>query len=238
MRVHPLSLIAAAGGAVSLAACAPAIHSQRDEAIPIPHGASWAWAKTDSGGRTERQERGAEARPEGGAATARSGYDPSAERAIPSQRFHRALESALVAKGFQRVEDRSQADFLLSLDIEGPPGGARARAMTGIGVGWGGGFGPWGWGRPYRFYATWGPWSPWLWSPWGFGWYGVPYYGVAAYPAWQVPARSLVIVAVLRERSSGEVAWRAQYRADAYDLAYLTQRHAQDIADKLVASLR
>jgi hypothetical protein len=56
--------------------------------------------------------------------------------------------------------------------------------------------------------------------------------------AYPVGSRGITLVALLRLRSTGDVAWRAQYRADAYDLAYLTQQHAREIAEKLVASLR
>jgi len=232
MRVTSLSLLAAAVGAASLTACAPAIRSQRDETIPVPQGARWAWEKAEAA--AARPQPGDTAPPEVRGAVRRPGNDPTAARAIPRQRFHRALETALEARGFQKVEDRTQADFLLGLAFESPGRPGPARVTTGIGIGWGGR--PWGrgWVRPWGPYE---PWGGWLWAPWGFGWYGVPYWGVAAYPVYQVPARGLLVVAVLRERSSGEVAWRAQYRADAYDLAYLTERHAQEIADKLVASL-
>lgn len=228
-----LPSIAATLGAVALTACAPAIRSQRDESIPVPQGATWAWAKDAPVGPAGTPEPGAEAPPAPRGRARWPGDDPTAARAIPQQRFHRALETAMEAKGFRQVADRTEAGFLLALAIEGPARRPRAGVVTGIGVGWG--RRPWGWYRPW---AGWVSWGNWLWSPWGLGWYGVPYWGVAAYPVYQIPGRSLTIVAVLRQRGSGEVAWRAQYRADAYDLAYLTQRHAQDIADKLVASLR
>ncbi len=234
MRIPSLLRIAAAAGAASLAACAPAIRSQRDESIPVPQGATWAWAKDEPGGRAGPAgiEDSAPRTPRAGP---RVSDDPTSARAIPRQRFQRALEAALVAKGLQRVPDRSQADFLLSLAIEGPGRPAPGRAMTGVSIGVYGGFGRRGWYRPWGGYS---PWGAWLWQPWGFGWYGVPYWGMAPYPVYPVAPRGAMIVALLRQRSSGEVAWRAQYHADAYDLAYLTQRHAQDIADRLVASLR
>ena len=234
MRISSLLRIAAAAGAASLAACAPAIRSQRDEAIPVPQGATWAWATTDSGGPVDRSGPEAAA-PRIRRATPRDAQDPTAARAIPRQRFQRALETALVAKGFRKAPDRSEADFLLTLALEGPARPGTGRAATGVGVGVYGGFGRRGWYRPWGGYV---PWGGWLWQPWGFGWYGVPYWGMAAYPVYPIAARGMTVVALLRERSSGEVAWRAQYRADSYDLAYLTQRHVQDIADKLVASLR
>jgi hypothetical protein len=234
MRIPSLLRVAAAAGAASLAACAPAIRSQRDETIPVPQGATWAWATTDARGPAEKTGYQDSAPPDRRAAP-RTADDPTAARAIPRQRFQRALEASLAAKGFQKVSDRAQAEFLLSLAIEGPGQPVRGRGMTGVGIGVYGGFGRRGWYRPWGGYS---PWGAWLWQPWGFGWYGVPYWGMGAYPVYPVGPRGANVVAVLRQRSSGEVAWRAQYHADAYDLAYLTQRHAQEIADKLVASLR
>lgn len=230
MRIPSLLKLAAAAGAAFLAACAPAIQSQRDESIPVPQGATWAWAKDEPGGRVEPAGR-EDSAPRAPRAARRVPDDPTSARAIPRQRFQRALEAALVAKGFPKAPDRSQADFLLSLAIEGPGRPGPGRVMTGvrIGVYRGGWYRPWG--------GPW-PWGAWLWQPWGFGWYGVPYWGMEGYPVYPVAPRGANVVALLRQRSSGEVAWRAQYRADAYDLAYLTQRHAQRIAERLVASLR
>ncbi len=234
MRVLPIVWIAAAGVA-TLTACAPAIRSQRDEAIPVPHGATWAWAPTpDTGAPVERSEREPQARER--QAVPRGSSDATAARAIPRQRFERALASALEAKGLRRVADRSSADFLLTVAIEGPGRPGPARVGTGVGVGWYGGFGRWGWYRPW---GLWAPWGGYYWHPWAFGWYGAPYWGWAAYPAYPVYyGREATVVAVLSRRDGGDVAWRAQYRADAYDLAYMTQRHVREIADKLVATLR
>jgi hypothetical protein len=235
MSTRGMVRITAAAGAALLAACAPAIRSQRDETIPVPQGATWAWATLDTAGPAGPGEPEAAAPRVRGRAP-RPDRDPSRMSAIPRQRFHRAIEAALEAKGFHQVTEPPDADFLLTLVLEfpGPPG--PGRAGTAVSVGWYGGFGGRGpWGR-FHPWGGFGPWAGWAWQPWGFGWYGVPYWGLAgAYP---VGPRGMTVVALLRVRSSGDVAWRAQYRADAYDLAYLTQGHAQDIAEKLVASLR
>jgi hypothetical protein len=237
--------ITALAGAALLAACAPAIRSQRDEAIPVPQGATWAWAAPDTGGPADSTGK---ALPGRGARGARplSGQDPSGINAIPRQRFQRALEAALAARGFHKVDTLSQPDFLLTLTL-GTPGrfnlGGPVGAVTAVSVGWYGGF-----GGPRGRFGRYGPWGGWgyagWYQPWGFGWYGMPMYAMpmygmaTAYPMYPGGSRGTTVVALLRLRSSGEVAWRAQYRADAYDLAYLTPRHAREIADKLVASLR
>jgi hypothetical protein len=237
MSIHRIARIGAAAGAAALTSCAPAIRSQRDEAIPVPQGATWAWATPDTAGRGAPDSAGAR-RPGG---PARRPRDVAGATAIPRQRLHRALEASLVAKGFHKVDEPSDADFLLTLALDAPgrPGPGPGRTVTAVSVGWYGGFGGWGpRGRFGRFqpWGGFGPWAGWAWQPWGFGWYGVPYWGTAA--AYPVAPRDMTVVALLRVRSSGDVAWRAQYRADAYDLAYLSQQHAQEIADKLVASLR
>ena len=230
--------VAGAAGAIWLAGCAPAVRSQRDEAIPVPQGATWAWAAPDTGGPGEQRDRDATVRSPRGARA--RGDDPTSATAIPRQRFHRALEAALEAKGFHRVDGPAEADFVLTLAFEGPGRVGPAGARTAVSIGWAGGYGGRGrWGPNWGWYEPWGgfgPWAGWAWRPWGFGWYGVPMFDVAtAYP---VGARGTTLVALLRLRSTGDVAWRAQYRADAYDLAYLTQPRARQIADKLVASLR
>jgi hypothetical protein len=238
MRAIAEVRIAVVTGGVLLAGCAPVVRSQRDEAIPVPQGATWAWAAPDTGGPAERGDREA---PEGPPRWARArGADPTGATAIPRQRFHRALEAALDARGFHRVAAATDADFVLTLAFVGPGQFGPAGARTAVSVGWVGGFGGRGrWGPNFGWYQPWGwfgPWAGWAWRPWGFGWYGVPMLEMAtAYP---VGARGITMVAYLRLRSSGDVAWRAQYRADAYDLAYLTQQRAREIADKLVASLR
>lgn len=229
MDIQGVVRFSAAAGAAFLTACAPAIRSQRDEAIPVPRGATWAWAEASGPG----------------AAPGRPGVpadrgDPTALRAIPRQLFHRALETALCAKGFRKVDGPDEADFLLTLALEAPRPAARERGRATVSIGVFGGWGRWGRYHPWAAYPAWGPywpWGGWIWGPWGYGWptisYGPP---MVPYPVAVAPRR-MAIVALLRQRSDDQVAWRAEYRADAYDLAYLTQRHAQEIADRLVATL-
>ena len=177
-----------AAGAVLLAACAPAVRSQRDETVPVPQGATWAWAapdtarreNPDSGARPETRQppgRRAWAGPDGG--------DETGAVAIPRQRLRRAVEAAMLAHHFARTADPASADFLLSVTLG--EGGRRPAMMGGpppvavsIGVGIRGGRGWRGpWGYPY------GAWMPFGWyQPWGFGYYGYPLWGYATIPAW------------------------------------------------------
>jgi hypothetical protein len=238
MDIHGAIRTSAAAGAAFLTACAPAIRSQRDEAIPVPQGATFAWAQaTDTATGTGRANAPA-VRPE---RRSPDRSDPTALRAIPRQLFHRALETALEAKGFRKVDRPEDADFLLSLALEPAGPGSPRRGRAGVSIGVFGGWGRWGRYHPWGTYPGWisfWPWGGWMWGPWGYAWPAMPYGGaMMAYPVAVAP-RGMTVVALLRQRSDDQVAWRAEYRADAYDLAYLTQQRAREIADKLVASLR
>jgi hypothetical protein len=240
MDIQGAIRISAAAGAAFLTACAPAIRSQRDQAIPVPQGAAWAWAQDADTGIGPGGANAPAARPERRSSPDRG--DPTALRAIPRRLFHRALETALEAKGFRKVDRPEDADFLLSLALEAARPGATRRGRAAVSIGIFGGRGRRGRYGRWGSYPGWGsfwPWGGWVWGPWGYGWPAMPYGGamMMPYPVAVAP-RGATVVALLRQRSDDEVAWRAEYRADAYDLAYLTQRHAQKIADKLVASLR
>jgi hypothetical protein len=80
MSIRQLSPAVITTASLILAACGPAIRAARDEAIPIPQGASWAWGPRE---------------PQGAAV-------PGDE--IVLQRFQRAVAEAMLAKGFREVE--------------------------------------------------------------------------------------------------------------------------------------
>ena len=243
--------LAAATVAGAASACAPAVRSDRDESIPVPRGASWAWAGPDTAGEPgapgaldapgpepmrPRYGRGPAGRPR---------MDPAFGDEIFVQRFHRAVESTMQTKGFAKVDDPAQADFLLSLDVSAPPPRAGRAGMIGVGVGIGR---PWGWYRPWG-YRPWGFYRPFGWFvPWGWGsgWYDMygpyraaPGSGYAAYQGYYPSAygESRLVVR-LRLRSSGDVAWRASYRMDLYDLQRGSQSSVQKIVDKVFKDLR
>jgi hypothetical protein len=186
-------------GVAALAACAPAVRSDRDESIPIPRGATWAWEMT--GGTRQPYEPAAS---DSGAERARprammeprqgmDGYDRDIpfDDVIFSQRFRRAAETAMQAKGFHKVDDPSQAEFLLTFDM----GGMRVRRG----------------GMP------------------GYGPYPGPYRG---------SPRDTRLVVMLKQRERGDVAWRASYVMDMYDMRESSQATAQKIANKVLRELR
>ncbi len=210
----------AGAGLLSLAACGPTVRSERDEAIPVPQGATWSWEAAAAAPRDTG---------------VRAPYGRDAVGAIAEQRFQRALESAMQAKGFRQVADTAQAEFLLGYRIGTGRSHGDARAVHGVvGLGFYGGWGyrPWGFGR-FGFYRPWGFYSPWAW-----GWYGAPVWAVA--PLTPVGYRSYedaTLVVVLRQRATGYVAWTGRLTPDEYGARRLSQEQAQKIANRLLKDL-
>ncbi len=211
-RAHVLVL--AGSGLLSLAACGPTMHSDRDLSVPVPQGATWAWV-TDTGSA---------------AASAPVGE-------IVAQRFRRAIAAAMEGKGYREAGDTAGAEFLLSLRFADPmrdhPPVRRGGAAVAVGFSS-------GWGYPafgrFGFYRPWGFYSPWaFYQPWGFygfpawgGYYAAPYY----VPAYRVYSdRALTVV--LRHKATGYVAWSGRLGSDALAGHQLTQDRVRKIVDKL-----
>lgn len=212
--------------ALSLGACAAPVLVDRDEAVPVPARATWAWARRDSTARYERE--------------------PAFNDEILNQRLQRAIDTAMQAKGFRRVDDPSTADFILSyhMGLMGGGHGGYQRSAVAIGVGFGSGWprgGPYGYGSPYLpwgWYSPWGWYGPWGWNAYGsWGWFGPPVLGprVAGRPTFY---RDGALLLLLRQRTTGLVAWQGQYVMDRYDARHLTQEQAQHLVDRLLADLR
>jgi hypothetical protein len=232
---HLLRIIAAAAGAAVVAACATGVRSERDESIPVPRGATWAWGHAGNLPDTGRYiRRGASAF-----------SDP-----IVQQRFRRAIASAMEARGFRQVADSEQPDFLRDYRIEPSGGGGGRRPVAGtaaVAIGWGGGWGRGYWPgfyRPIPSYRPWGFYEPWgLFQPWGWGW-GWPFFGAMVAPVYPVGYRSYdgyggaALVVDLRLRSSGDVAWHASYAMEPRAARRMTQAQAVDVVDQLFKNLR
>ncbi len=208
----------AAAALASLAACGPTIRSDRDENVPVPQGSTWAWAAPDTSARAPR--------------------GPSPVGEIVQQRFERAIETAMQAKGYHLVRDTSQADFLLSFGFGGPAYDGRryahAAPVVAVGVAGGWGYRPWGFGR-FGFFPPWG-----FYEPWGWGFYGVPMWGGFVAPAYPVGYRAYsdrALVVVLRHRPTGYVAWSGRVGSDAVYSRRLTQERVQKVVDKLFQTL-
>jgi hypothetical protein len=221
-RMNVVRRIPFAGLALAfLASCAPAIRSERDESIAVPQGATWAWAARDTLARAER--------------------GPSSVSEIVQQRLRRAMEATMQQKGYHLVADAAQADFVLSAQFGEPRDGALARVnpavVVGVSAGWG--YGRWGFSR--FGYRPWGAWEPFgLYQPWGWGFYGAPVWGGYAVPAYGSGRRvysDRAMVVVLRERSTGQVAWSARLGSDALDSRRLTQDRVQKLANELFRGL-
>jgi hypothetical protein len=211
-------------GLLALAACGPTIRADRDESVPVPRGATWAWGAAEAGARDT-------------GASYRRAASPVSE--IVQQRFQRAIDAAMEAKGYRQVGDTAQADFVLTTRFGGRPvGGAPAHAYSSavVGVGFGGGWGyrPFGFGR-FGFYRPWG-----FYQPWGFGLYGAPmwggYYG-PAYPAGYRVYSDGALEVLLRHKPTGYVAWSGRVGSDAFYGHRLSQERVREIVDKLFRSL-
>ncbi len=194
----PIALVVTCGVA-AFAACAPAVRSDRDESIPVPQGATWAWAMPggprepyepgtpDTAGAVERGRPRGRAGPRYGMGG--NGQNIPFDNAIFAQRFRRAAETTMQAKGFHKADDPSEAQFLLIFNVPAYPG-----------------------------YAA--------------------YPGYGAYPPYRGSPRDVRLVVMLRQRESGEVAWRASYIMDIYDMRQMSQASVQRIADKVLRELR
>jgi len=209
-------------GSVATAACGPRISSDRDESIAIPHGATWAWGSRDSTARGER--------------------NVAESHEIMHQRFRRALEAGMLSKGFHKVDDPAQADFTLTYHVGVPQQGRqvghpRVAVATGF-------YGVWGWGSYYPWGSWYGSrfgrrgWAPYYGGGFGWGWYGPPAFGWGmAYPySYGGPNRSSVVIAILRQSSSNQVAWSGQIVTDNYD-ANMPMSQVQKVVNKLLEGL-
>ena len=212
-------------GAALATACAPSIRSERDENIPVPQGATWAWAARAPAAR-DSGDRGRYI-PE------RLGYDP-----IAQQRFRRAIEGAMQERGFRKVDDTAQADFLLGFSFSGSDVYRQpARGAGAVSVGFYGGWGyrRFGFSRPWGFYRPWG-WYPW---GWGFAFTGYPYgwYAPAYYPYAASGYRDGWLTVELRLRSDGETAWLGRYRTEEHEVRRMSQEKIRQVVHQLFDTL-
>jgi len=232
-----LSGSALLAGAALAAACAPTIRSERDDNIPVPHGATWAWSGAGAPG--------AEAPRDTAQSGSRRRYIPATQAYDPiaQQRFRRAIDVAMEAKGFHRVDDSTQADFLLSFSFDGSDGyraaAAPYRSSVAVSVfgGWGGGYG-WGY-RRFGFYRPFGFYAPWGFGyPWGWGFAFAPYaYAPAYYPYGARSYRDGWLTVQLRLRTDGETAWMARYRTEEHQLREMSETKLRQAVAKLFDTL-
>jgi len=128
MRIlRPLERLAILTLAIGLSACAN-ITYDRDDAIPIPAGATVAFG----GSRYEGREN----------------LDPAVDNDIVHRRIRSSLVTQLQSKGFKVVDNAASADFLVRYFVavrrDTAPVATSSRTVRGampVGPGWG-----WGWG--------------------------------------------------------------------------------------------
>lgn len=126
--------------AVALAACGPSIQFDRDDSVPIPAGATYAYPP--------EEDRGTE-------------VDPTTSNTIVQGRIQRAIDAQLAKKGYKRVNDVAQAEFIVRYFWNVRKETELVTTTTPVmdpymGWGWGYGYG-WGWGYGGGFATTTAP---------------------------------------------------------------------------------
>jgi hypothetical protein len=122
--------------ALVLAACGPNIQFDRDETVPIPAGATYAYPPEDV---TKQRE-----------------VDPTQSNTIVQGRIQNAIDAQLAKKGYKKVYDIEQAEFVVRYFWNVKQSTELVTTTTPVmdpymGWGWGYGYG-WGWG--WGGYAT------------------------------------------------------------------------------------
>jgi hypothetical protein len=125
MRIRQFSLGAAV---LALAACGPSISvtNDRDASIPIPSGATYAFTMGANVGEQ---------------------VDPLVQNDIVHQRIQQSINNQLTAKGFKRVDNEAQADFIVRYFLAIKKKTEYQTTSTGVGVSGYPGYGyGYGWG--------------------------------------------------------------------------------------------
>jgi hypothetical protein len=126
--------------AVALAACGPSIQFDRDETVPIPAGATYAYPPEEQDGHE---------------------VDPTTANTIVQGRIQRAIDAELAKKGYRKVVDIAQAEFVVRYFWNVHKDTELVTTTTPVmspymGWGWGAGYG-WGWGYGGGFATTTAP---------------------------------------------------------------------------------
>jgi hypothetical protein len=126
--------------AVALAACGPSIQFDRDDSVAIPAGATYAYPPEEHQGNE---------------------VDPETANTIVQGRIQRAIDTQLAKKGYKRVFDVEQAEFIVRYFWNVRRHTELVTTTTPVmdpymGWGWGYGYG-WGWGYGGGFATTTAP---------------------------------------------------------------------------------
>ena len=110
-----LSALACGGG--------PSITTTRDDAVPLPQTASWAWGQADTVSKFE--------------------LDPAAQNPVLHMRVQMAIQNTLAQKGWTMVQDPADAQLVVTYHIGMKRQTEYQTTTTSVGGGWWGGYG-WG----------------------------------------------------------------------------------------------
>jgi hypothetical protein len=127
MKIPATTRLASALTVLAAVGCGPSITSERDESIPIPAGATVAFAGAASEGEKH--------------------LDPAVSNDIMHRRIQAALKKELAAHGFTAAADPAKADFVIRYFVGVQQHTDYVTTTTGVGYGPGwGGYGGWGYG--------------------------------------------------------------------------------------------
>lgn len=181
--------------AVGVSACGASISSDRDPTVLIPVASTYSWG--EPGPREVAGER-----------------NPAVNNDIVDNRIRTAIEQAMAAKGFRRVE--SGGDFLVHYHI-----GAAPRRDTVVSVN-----PPLG-ARPFLRCGALGCWNSWGWRYWG-----PPEVSVRVVPYYE---GSLLIDLV--QASSGKLAWRGVGREEV-DKPQVSENDINNSVKEIIGKLK
>jgi len=119
---------------VALACSSAEITTNRDQQVPLPKGATWAWGRRDTISHYET--------------------DPAAENPDVHRLVQQSIEYSLKSKKWTKVDDPDQAQLLVTYHIGLKRGTEYVATTTAVGGAWYGGYG-WGYyGAPTYVMTT------------------------------------------------------------------------------------
>ena len=177
--------------AVLAVACGgPDITVRRDSNIPMPKPATWAWGVRDTVSQYE--------------------LDPVAQNSMLHSRVKQSIEKTLAAKGWNQVNDQSQAQLIVTYHI----GLKRSVEMQGTTTSMGGGW----------------------WGGYGWGVYGAPTYSSTNIRPVEYNTGGLLVL--VRDRASGNLAWEGLYKKEVQNTDRVNVENLQKAVDELLADLK
>lgn len=138
--------------------------------------------------------------------------DPAAQNPLLHQHVQAAIESSLQRDGWKRVDDPAQANVLVTYHI-GIKRETQLMTTT----------------------TTSGAPSP-YWGGYGWGYYGAPSFSTSTTTPYEYKQGGLLVI--VRDRSSGKVAWQGLFKKEVTETARVSQENVQRAVDDLLRDLK